>query len=134
MSAHRNVAFQLAAEAVAEATTATAAPDPIFAAIEAHRAARTRVVAFLADNTGDLPDDLGTAEDDRLADLLATTPTTPAGCAAMMQHIETYLHEEAVDGQGLLFHEWTEKCSESAATLLGRLAAVLIKQTGAWQT
>ena len=48
---------------------------------------------------------------------------------AMMQHIETYLHDEAAGGQGQLFHEWTEKCSESAATLLGRLAAVLIKQT-----
>ena len=130
MSTHRNVAFALAAEPLAKATTATAAPDPIFAAIEAHRAARTRVVAFLADNTGDLPDDLGTAEADRLAELLAMTPTTPAGCAAMMQHIETYLHEETAGGEGQLFHDWTEKCSESAATLLGRLAAVLVKQAG----
>ena len=126
MSARRNVASSLAAKPLADATTT--APDPIFAAIEAHRIARTRVVAFLADNTDDLPDDLGTAEGDRLAELLAMTPTTPAGCAAMMQHIETYLHDEAVGGQGQLFHEWTEKCSESAATLLGRLAAVLIKQ------
>ena len=129
MSARRKVAFPLVAKLLAEA--ATAAPDPIFAAIEAHRAARTRVVAFLADNTGcDLPDDLGTAEADRLAELLAMTPTTPAGCAAMMQHIETYLHEETAGGEGQLFHEWTEKCSESAATLLGRLAAVLVKQAG----
>ena len=130
MSARRNVAFSLAAKPLAEATTA--APDPIFAAIEAHRAARTRVVAFLAaDNMGDLPDDLSSAEADRLAELLAMTPTTPAGCAAMMQHIEAFLHEEA-GGQGQLFlHEWTEKCSEAAATLLGRLAAVLIKPAGA---
>ena len=129
MSTHHNVAFALAAEPLAEA--ATAAPDPIFAAIEAHRAARTRVVAFLAGNTGDLPDDLGNSEADRLAELLAMTPTTAAGCAAMMQHIEAYLHEEAAGGEGQLFHEWTEKCSESAASLLGRLAAVLIKQPGA---
>ena len=131
MSTHRNVAFALAAEPLAEATTATAAPDPIFAAIEAHRAARMGVVAFLADNTGDLPDDLGSAEADRLAELLAMTPTTPAGCAAMMQHIEAYLHEEAAGGEGQLFHDWTEKCSDSAATLLGRLAAVLVKHAGA---
>ena len=131
MSTRRNVAFQLAAKPPAEAPTATAAPDPIFAAIEAHRAARARVVAFLADNTGDLPDDLGSAESDRLAELLAMTPTTAAGCAAMMQHIEAYLHQEATGGQGQLFHEWTEECSESAATLLGRLAAVLVKQARA---
>jgi hypothetical protein len=42
MSTHRNVAFALEAEPLAEATTVTAAPDPIFAAIEAHRAARTK--------------------------------------------------------------------------------------------
>ena len=91
MSTHHNIAFALAAEPLAKVTTA--APDPIFAAIEAHRAARMGVVAFLADNTGDLTDDLGSAEADRLAELLAMTPTTPAGCAAMMQHIEAYLHE-----------------------------------------
>ena len=125
MSTRRNVAF--ARDAV-PFTKANAAPDPVFAAIEAHRAARARVVAFFADNTGDLPDDLGAAEADRVAELLAMTPTTPAGCAAMMRHIEAYLHEEAAGGQGQLFHEWTEECSESAATLLGRLAAVLVKQ------
>jgi hypothetical protein len=57
------------------------ANDPIFAAIKAHQAAWE-----LAREASD--DDIDArmaAEADRLAELLRMTPTTIAGCAAMMR-------------------------------------------------
>ena len=98
--------------------------DPIFAAIKAHQAAWK-----LAREAGDHDiDALMAAEANRLAELLRTTPTTIAGCAAMMRWIETYTRDEA--NHSHLFCDWDDPWSEPGSTLLGRLAEV-IKEAGA---
>jgi len=63
--------------------------DPIFAAIEAHRTAYARRDAFCNDPThdDDIPDELSNAEWRTLTQLLAMTPATPAGCAAMLRYV-----------------------------------------------
>ena len=97
------------------------ATDPIFAAIEAHQAAWD-----LAREASD--DDivaLMAAEAGHLAKLLRMTPTTIAGCAAMMRWIETYTRDDANHSQ--LFCDWDDSWSEPGSTLLGRLAEVIGK-------
>ena len=98
--------------------------DPIFAAIKAHRAAWD----LACEASDDDIDALMAAEADRLAELLRMTPTTIAGCAAMMRWIETYTRDEA--NQSYLFHDWDNPWSEPGSTLLGRLAAVIAKNGG----
>ena len=107
--------------AIASTSVTASTPDPIFAAIDAHRAADARRMAFIADHTGDLPDSLADAEFDRFAELLATTPTTPAGCAAMLR----YFGEVVIREDEELFSGWSHSISGPAATLFGRLAAVI---------
>ena len=51
------------------------------------------------------------------------TPTTIAGCAAMMRWIETYSSDEA--NHSYLFYDWEDRLSEAGSTLLGRLAAAI---------
>ena len=63
------------------------------------------------------------AEADRLAALLRMTPTTSAGCAAMMRWIETYSRDEANHSHP--FYDWEDRFSEPGSTLLGRLAAAI---------
>ena len=95
--------------------------DPIFAAIKAHQAAWE----LAREASDDDIDALMAAEADRLAELLRMTPTTIAGCAAMMRWIETYTRDE--DNHSHLFHDWDDPWSEPGSTLLGRLAAVIEK-------
>ena len=100
------------------------ATDPIFAAIKAHQeawelareASDEDIDAFMA------------AEAERLAELLRMTPTTIAGCAAMLRWIETYTRDEA--NQSYLFHDWDDPWSEPGSNLLGRLAGVIAKDGG----
>ena len=63
------------------------------------------------------------AEAERLAELLRMTPTTIAGCAAMMRWIEMYSRDEA--NESYPFHDWDNPWSEPGSTLLGRLATAL---------
>src|SRR6187401_1063165 len=101
--------------------TIALATDPIFDAIEAHQAAWD-----LAREASDEDiDALMAAEADRLAELLRMTPTTMAGCAAMMRWIETYSRDEA--NHSHLFQDWDDPWSEPGSTLLGRLASVIEK-------
>jgi len=65
--------------------------DPIFAAIRAHQAAWD----LAREASDDEIDTLMAAEADRLAELLRMTPTTIAGCVAMLRWIETYSRDEA---------------------------------------
>ena len=65
--------------------------DPIFAAIKAHQAAWD----LAREASDDEIDTLMAAEADRLAELLRMTPTTIAGCVAMLRWIETYSRDEA---------------------------------------
>ena len=67
------------------------ATDPIFAAIKAHQAAWD----LAREASDDEIDTLMAAEADRLAELLRMTPTTIAGCVAMMRWIETYTRDDA---------------------------------------
>ena len=101
--------------------TIALATDPIFDAIEAHQAAWDLAREASDDNI----DALMAAEADRLAKLLRMTPTTMAGCAAMMRWIETYSRDEA--NQSHLFQDWDDPWSEPGSTLLGRLASVFEK-------
>ena len=95
------------------------ATDPIFEAIEAHQMAWE-----LAREASDHDiDALMDAEAARLAELLRMTPTTLAGCAAMLRWLETYSRDEA--NESYPFHDWDDPWSEPGSTLLGRLAAAI---------
>ena len=97
------------------------ATDPIFAAIKAHQEAWD----LAREASDDDIDALMAAEADRLAELLRMTPTTIAGCVAMMRWIETYSCDEA--NNSYPFSDWDDSWSEPGSTLLGRLAAVISK-------
>jgi hypothetical protein len=62
------------------ATAAIAAPDPIFAAIEAFHTADAACVAGV---DGDIPDEVADRFSEAYAVVLRTCPTTPAGLAAL---------------------------------------------------
>ena len=98
--------------------------DPIFAAIEAHQEAWELACKASDDEIDALMD----AEAGQLAELLKMTPTTIAGCAAMMRWIETYTRDDANNSH--LFCDWDDPWSEPGSTLLGRLAGA-IEKTGA---
>ena len=120
MPTPRGVTIALATAPLARSATEARTTDHIFAAIKAHQAAWD-----LREASDDDIDALMAAEADRLAELLRMTPTTIAGCAAMMRWIETYSRDEA--NQSHLFHDWDDPWSEPGSTLLGRLAAVISK-------
>jgi hypothetical protein len=84
----------------------SASNDPIFAAIECHRAADA---AFWLSPHGET-DDEATERLERwsepaelaLADLLSTRPTTILGCVAVLRHLDHYLAEHEEPESGLL--------------------------------
>jgi len=100
------------------------ATDPIFAAIKAHQTAWD----LAREASDDDIDTLMAAEADRLAELLRMTPTTIAGCAAMLRWIETYARDEV--NHSHLFHDWDDPWSEPGSNLLRRLATVIAKNGG----
>ena len=124
MPTPRSVTIALATTPFARSAAEARTTDPIFAAIKAHQAAWE----LAREASDDDIDALMAAEADRLAELLRMTPTTSAGCAAMMRWIETYSRDEA--NQSHLFHDWDDAWSEPGSTLLGRLAAVIEKAGG----
>jgi hypothetical protein len=96
--------------------------DPVFAAIERHQKAEATYVA--ARNAADPELSVereGDVSHELLAELLAMTPTTVAGCAAMLRHVTEYLaaYERAP------FEEWCSDLEEPGSTLLTRIAATL---------
>ena len=97
------------------------ATDPIFAAIKAHQAAWELAREASDDDIDALMD----AEARQLAELLRMTPTTIAGCAAMMRWIETYTRAD--ENHSHLFYDWDDPWSEPGSTLLGRLAGAIEK-------
>ena len=126
MQTRRAVTLALAAVPFATAATGSTIVEPVFAAIEAHRAACELVRAMgNTDYDEDAFDALNSAVSDRLAELLATTPTTLAGCVAMLRYVETEATEADEATASQLFRDWYEPVSEPAATLLGRLADVI---------
>jgi hypothetical protein len=115
-------------------------PDPIFAAIETHRSAE---LAYLTacdhpvireslhhpelEALEEHVHELCHESNDCYADLLATTPTTVAGCSALLRHIERHEHE--YDSTGL-FGNCTDEVKENGNDVLSRIAAVLVEQLG----
>ena len=121
MPTPHGVTIALATAPFARSAAEARTTDPIFAAIKAHQEAWDLARQASDDDI----DALMKAEADKLAELLGMTPTTIAGCAAMMRWIETYSRDEA--NQSHLFHDWDDPWSEPGSTLLGRLAAVIEK-------
>lgn len=124
-------------------TTAVAAGgvDPIFAAIEKHRQAEaaytemfdTDLIRNSKQSTPDTDalearaDELGDAANDLYVDLVTMTPTTPAGCAALLRYIEA--HERAYGVNAILANH--EGAGLAARDLLSRIAAMLDAHAGA---
>jgi hypothetical protein len=87
--------------------------DPIFAAIERHRQIEA---AFAASGkaSGNCSDELGEAEYKAYVGLVTMTPTTLAGCAALLRYLEA--HERSRDRPALFANQ---------RDLLSRIAAML---------
>jgi len=108
-------ALALATTAAAKTTvdTVDGQEDPIFAAIERHRAAMASLEDFDDDEDAEI-DAYAEAEQELSASydaLLATVPQTIAGCRALVNHM--------IEGLGADFDEALEVLREA----LGRLAA-----------
>ena len=121
--------------------------DPVFAAIDRHRQAEAAFSAAslkysrLQDATRDEAghfintpevvavaaesESICDASDAALTELVAITPTTTAGCAALLRYVEAYVTEA---GQGNLFDDF-RNIEEPARTLLSRIAGVLAVQS-----
>ena len=90
----------------------TAIDDPTFAAIENHRQAEAAWVAVCDDEHNGLCD----VSIARLTELLTMTPTSVAGCAAMLRHVAKYA--DSYDGN--LLENYCAEVKEPAGTLLIR--------------
>jgi hypothetical protein len=100
--------------------------DPVFAAIERHRAA---YVAEIALNDSDDDDAMSAAcniEMEALESLLATAPTTLPGCVAMLRYIEQ--HSEQLD-MCVVFGDYTGLANQNA--ILGVIARTIEALGGA---
>jgi hypothetical protein len=113
---------------------AVAQTDPIFAALDRYKEAHAAcVAAFKAceDLTYETPGakaledwtaDLHETDSDLMVNLLEMTPTTAAGCAAMLRQVEQFL---VWSGAEPLFNSWCDAFKDPGATLLGRIADTL---------
>jgi hypothetical protein len=132
MTSRRAVLAGAAAMPALSLPAIAAEPDPIFAAIECSREAEAAFVEFLKTAAREnQPNDEafkrqeGELNDEsiaQLADLVAMTPTTVAGCAALLSYIEEF---ELNNDQAPLFANFTDDLMEPGSTLLSRIAAVL---------
>ena len=119
------VGASAAAGSVANVAAITAAmsagPDPILAAIERHRQLDAAHAAACELDDDDAKDAACDAAFEALADLVAITPTTLAGCAAMLRYCHHVTHLEYGESEGKLFGGYT-RVEPVAADLLLRLA------------
>jgi len=104
--------------------------DPIFAAIEEHRrldAACNAAFAAIARKENAQAEEFASDRQeeayDQMAEILAMTPTTAAGCIAMLRYLGEFMQNS--ENECAPFHDWEEHLSEPAATLLSRIAAAL---------
>jgi hypothetical protein len=99
--------------------------DPIFAMIERHRELEVAFAAGIpeiCDPAAEAASNERSNQTHRaLAELVAMTPTTPAGCAALLRHIE--LLER--DYNAALLSDYADAVSKPGRTLLSRIASVL---------
>jgi hypothetical protein len=123
-------AAALPALAIIPATALSAAADPIFAAIEKHRQIEAAYVAACNEHVEQAREQ---AREDRvvklshrssnaLGELVAMTPTTVAGCAAVLRYLEA--HEKSYD-EAVLLDNHSDNVSVPARDLLSRIAATL---------
>jgi hypothetical protein len=124
-------AAALPALAIIPATAVVAGGvDPIFAAIERHRQIEAAYVAACNEPTDqakeqareDRANKLCGRSSDALGELVAMTPTTLAGCAAVLRYLET--HEKSYD-EAVLLDNHSDNVSVPARDLLSRIAATL---------
>jgi membrane-bound ClpP family serine protease len=120
----------LPALAIIPATALGTAADPIFAAIERHRQIEAAYVAACNEPIDEAKEQarearvvkLSHRSSDALGDLVAMTPTTLTGSAAVLRYLET--HEKAYDAPALLDNH-SDNVSVPARNLLSRIAATL---------
>jgi hypothetical protein len=124
-------AASLPALAIIPATAvAVAGIDPIFAALERHRQIEAAYIAACNEPIDQAKEQ---AREDRviklchrssnaLGELVAMTPTTLAGCAALLRYLEA--HEESYD-EAVLLDNHSDNVSVPARDLLSRIAATL---------
>jgi hypothetical protein len=117
--------------ALAMPAIASSASDPIFAAIERHRQIEAAYVAACNEPIGDEATEQATearvnghchGSSNALGELVAMTPTTVAGCAAVLRYLET--HEQSYD-EAILLDNHSDNVSVPAQNLLSRIAATL---------
>jgi hypothetical protein len=103
-----------------------AGPDPIFAAIERHRQLEAAHISGLSDI---FDRDVEAQSNERcsqsfhaLGELVAMTPTTPAGCAAVLRYVEDYTRSYR---EGGLFTDYRDDVKRPASDFLSRIAATL---------
>src|ERR1035437_79114 len=114
----------------ARAVAAAGGVDPIFAAIEKHRQIEAAFVAACNEHVEkarepareDRVVKLGHRSSNALGELVAMTPTTVAGCAAVLRYLET--HEKSYD-EAVLLDNHSDNVRVPARDLLSRIAATL---------
>jgi len=118
-------AASLPALAIIPATAlAAGGVDPIFAAIEEHKAADA---AFRDESVSEeIMAERGEEADQVLADLLATRPTTISGCVAVLRHVDHHIAKYEDEATSLFGNSIDPLCSAGAA-FLATIAAALDK-------
>jgi len=101
--------------------TRAATPDPIFAAIERHRQLYAAHGVACETDDEDAANAACDAAFSALAELVALTPTTLAGCAAMLRYVQHVTDADNTGSEGQLFAGYA-RVEPAAADLLLRLA------------
>ncbi|HEY5129391.1 MAG TPA: hypothetical protein VIJ35_19250 [Bradyrhizobium sp.] len=101
----------------------TGGVDPIFAAIEHHRA-HCAVYWSVEEVADDVMSARGVEADRALTDLLTTSPTTVAGCAAVLRHVDQHIRQHE-DEKTQIFANCTDPLCSAGATFLATIAAAL---------
>ena|SRR5262245_9132226 len=107
------------------------ATDPAIAAVERYKKAQVAYFEFgqsFAHETHLTPEvaekaftELGEKSCDALYEMLSTTPTTVAGCAALLRQIEAF----QIGYDEPIFSDWRGDISVAVRNLLSRIAATL---------
>jgi hypothetical protein len=106
-----------------------AQPDPIFAAIERHRAARAVWWESPDGETNEESenrlDRAGGAAEQTLADVLSTKPTTIAGCVALLRHVHDHLTTYEEGGEAYILSNAADDTGAAAQKFLLMIATAL---------
>jgi len=113
-----------AAAVVPTAALAADGPDPVFAAINRHRQIEAAYVTacYEPDVQATAVSKLSHESSEALGELVAMTPTTLAGCAALLRYLEA--HENSYD-EYVILDNHSDNVRVPARDLLSRIAASL---------